>query len=269
MVHSSKSQGYKASEPIQTSTKAELSRLHPSKIYVLGGTDIPDSTLTALSKLASKPEVKRIGGSDRYQTALKIAAEALALKANSNQLYIATGANFPDALTASAFAASQKVPILLNGNAEQTKKLEPDVASYVKNHKPETVYLFGGEAALHKNLEAELLSLGAGKVVRLGGGDRDETAKTAITSLIVNYRLTPRLFAIASNSNYPDALVGGASVGIRGGILLPTSTNSLSAVAENSLKTYAPGKPSVEVFGGTAAVSNKVVSRVLDLLGIA
>ena len=67
---------------------------------------------------------------------------------------------------------------------------------------------------------------------------------------------------------FPDALVGGAAIGVRGGILLPTPQASLSAAAHDVLAKFAPYKPSVEVLGGPNSVALIVEEEARQLAGL-
>lgn len=90
-------------------TKAELQRLSPDTIYILGGTGAVSDTVEA--ELAAIAPVVRLSGPDRYWTATNIALETA--PADVDVVYVATGLNFPDALAGGALAAIQNAPILL------------------------------------------------------------------------------------------------------------------------------------------------------------
>jgi hypothetical protein len=76
---------------------AELVRLQPARIRVLGGAGVvTDATLEALR--AYSPDVDRIAGSTRYATAAAVSAATY--EPGAAGLDLATGSNFPDALSA-------------------------------------------------------------------------------------------------------------------------------------------------------------------------
>ncbi len=80
---------------LSASTKADIVRVLPAggTVYLLGGTAaIPDSVKTALTALGFT--VTRYAGTDRYGTALAVAAGM----GNPSTVFLATGTNFPDAL---------------------------------------------------------------------------------------------------------------------------------------------------------------------------
>ena len=93
----------------------------------------------------------RISGSNRYETAVSLAETA----PSSEMLFIASGENYPDALAASSLASQYKAPILLS----PMKNLPASAAEYIKKHRPKEVILLGGEAALSKNIEAQIKNI--------------------------------------------------------------------------------------------------------------
>ena len=84
--------------PAVTATK--LNQLGPSRIWVLGGTaSISAAVETQLHAYAGT--VTRLAGDDRYETAVRISRQFFT-SATGDHLWVATGALFPDALTAGA-----------------------------------------------------------------------------------------------------------------------------------------------------------------------
>lgn len=118
------------------STRAELTRLNPGRIVILGSSAVVSSGVaTELGKLTGGG-VSRLAGSDRFATS---AAVSKATFAKADVVFIATGMNFPDALAGGPVAALDQGPLLLVSST-----VSPAVA-------------------------AELTRLGAKKVVVLGG----------------------------------------------------------------------------------------------------
>lgn len=94
-------------------TAAELSRLRPRQIVLLGGTGVISSEVEAqLRRFAGSGGVLRIGGGDRYATAALVAA-AYHPAGSRPTTYVATGLNFPDALSAGPVAARAGAPLVL------------------------------------------------------------------------------------------------------------------------------------------------------------
>lgn len=74
------------------------------EIYILGGSGVvPDNFISALVNLGIRLDnIHRLGGSNRYETAVAIAKE---INNNGTEFFIASGENFPDALSGSVRAA--------------------------------------------------------------------------------------------------------------------------------------------------------------------
>lgn len=93
---------------LPSTVAAELDRLDPGQIYLLGGTGAISSAVE--SAISAYGPVTRLGGADRYATGLRITSEAFT---SAPMVVIATGRNFPDALAATGLAGSQGAPVIL------------------------------------------------------------------------------------------------------------------------------------------------------------
>jgi putative cell wall-binding protein len=99
-----------ARDTIPEATAVELERLAPRRIVVLGGEQaVSGEVLARLAQFA--PELARHSGADRYETAAAISRSAFA--AGVPVVFLATGADFPDALGAVPAAARSRAPVLL------------------------------------------------------------------------------------------------------------------------------------------------------------
>ena len=97
-------------DAIPPATAAQLKRLHPATIKILGGEAVI-STGVAAGLRSYAPTVIRLSGSDRFATAAAISHHAFA--AGASTIYIATGLNYPDALAGGPAAGADQAPILL------------------------------------------------------------------------------------------------------------------------------------------------------------
>ncbi len=123
---------------VPASVAAELARLAPKKIVVLGGVNtIADSVLATLQGTAP---TARIGGADRFEVSANVSAAAFAGGNSTPTVYIASGAVFPDALSGSAAAIASNAPVLL-----VTATSVPDsVATELRRIKPRHIVVLGG-----------------------------------------------------------------------------------------------------------------------------
>ncbi|WP_238882526.1 cell wall-binding repeat-containing protein [Clostridium sp. YIM B02551] len=93
-----------------------LNTIKPSKVYIVGGTgviteDVRSQIKTQLGLQDSS--IVRLSGSDRYDTSLAVAKE---FNLSTSNAVIATGEDFPDALSGSVLAVKYNAPIVLVSN---------------------------------------------------------------------------------------------------------------------------------------------------------
>jgi putative cell wall-binding protein len=226
-------------------TVTEIQRVIPAggTVYVLGGlAAIPASVATTLTGLGFT--VVRYAGADRYATALLV-ADALG---DPSTVLLATGINFPDALAAGPAAAHVSgVVLLTNGTV-----LTAAVQAYLTAH-PGTVYAIGGPAATADPA-----------AIPLFGADRYGTAAAVATALFT----TPNNVGVASGTQFPDALSGGAFEGHFGGPIVLTDPSVLSIPTSTYLTGAKTTLVTTSIFGGTTALSATVQTSVSTALGL-
>lgn len=182
-------------DSVPAATAAELRRLQPSTIRVLGGPAAVSSTaLAELGGFASTVEI--VAGPDRYATAVAVSESGWA---TTQTVYLASGQSAPDALGAAAAAAQQSAPLLL----VRTGGLPQGVRAELARLAPDEVVVVGGRSVLSDAVRADVLDVLPGaRVVRVGGADRYATS-----ALLVD-RLWTDVDAVfhATGANWPDAL---------------------------------------------------------------
>ncbi|MGH9130545.1 MAG: cell wall-binding repeat-containing protein, partial [Acidimicrobiales bacterium] len=130
-------------------TAAELTRLKPANVVVLGGSAaVSDAVVSDLAHFAS--HVSRQSGTDRFATAAAVAAANYPTTVST--VYVATGVNFPDALVGGALAASQGAPLLL----VQASGVGAATVTELAALHPKTVIVLGGSAAVPDSLLSQL-----------------------------------------------------------------------------------------------------------------
>jgi putative cell wall-binding protein len=182
--------------------RAEIVRLHPARIVVVGGpATVSQTVVSALGALAP---TTRLGGVDRFAVSRAVIDDAFPNGAPTT--FVVTGNTYPDALSAGAAAGSTGAPVLLvNGAAPSA-----DAATRAELAKLHTssVTLVGGTASVSAGVAA---SLGSGiEVSRLAGADRYTAAialnKASFTSADTVY--------LATGLNFPDGLTVSARAGL-------------------------------------------------------
>jgi putative cell wall-binding protein len=116
-------------------------------VLLLGGTAAVTANVAGQIS-AMHITVNRIGGADRTQTATMIAfGEAQSLGWTITSVALATGANYPDALSGGSYAGATKTPILLT---EDANALGQYTTAYLQSNAPTiaNIEVFGGAVAV-------------------------------------------------------------------------------------------------------------------------
>lgn len=131
-------------------TIGALEELDPALIIVLGGTGaVSEEVLTALEPYAD--EVKRLSGSDRYETAALVADRM----PPADSTFVASGEDFPDALAGGALAGYERTALLLT----KPEDLPVVTGAALVWREPETVHLVGGQGAIAESVRLEIEEL--------------------------------------------------------------------------------------------------------------
>ncbi|OLT17916.1 hypothetical protein BJF80_00960 [Serinicoccus sp. CUA-874] len=228
------------------------------------GSPLPGAPLPAAPEIEDPTQAQRIAGTDRYGTAAEI-ARAFPAEA-TDTVVVASGQTFPDALSAQLSSADGlpgldvegaglPVPMLLT----KQDLLPSATADALEDLAPSTIVIVGGEGAVSETVAEELAGFGA-EVERLAGEDRYDTSAEIAgmfpTGLPVLY--------LATGTDYPDALTGGARAGRDGVPMLLTDPAELQDSTAEVIETLQPA--SVVVLGGSGAVSDDVVEAVAEIV---
>lgn len=217
----------------------EISTLSPKVIYVVGGDGAVSSDVyAALARLA--PEIYRLSGPDRYSTSRAVAS---GIFSGAGSAFIASGADYPDALSATAAAAVVDAPLLLVPADQRPDVVNETVDAISALHAQSTV-IVGGPGAVPAATEKIISATVPTK--RIGGADR------YATSLSVNENFfgpTVTTAYLAVGTNFPDALSGSTLAAATGSPLMITKDicvpdGELIAIARWGVET-------VNIIGGT------------------
>ena len=137
---------------------------------------------------------ERIFGSDRYETAVEISRKGWE---QSDVAVIATGRNYPDALSATPLAYHHNAPLLLTNTTTVTQSVKDEL----KRLKVKKVILIGGQSVISSNVEKEVKELGIKTVSRISGVDRYETSVKIAEQLGFTDRAV-----VATGQSFADAL---------------------------------------------------------------
>lgn len=238
---------------LMDTVRAEITRLAPQLIVVAGGPSaVSPAVYDALALLA--PQIRRDSGGDRYATSRTITAAAFPAGSVASA-FVATGEMFPDALTSSAVAGGDRIPVLLVPGAGS--QVDAATVGAMSTLGVTSVSIAGGASSVSTAMESSFAALfGAGSVKRLSGGDRyvtsNEVNRGTYDSAAVAY--------VARGTDYPDALSGAALAARDAAPLFIVPGNCVPTETLTSLREL--GTTKLVLLGGRGSLTENVENLV-------
>lgn len=236
-----------AGDSVPAVVVSELERLSPRKIVVLGGPGvISTAVVNQLDALAGSGGATRIYGDNRYATAAKIAATYFSA-GSSGTVFLATGLNYPDALSGGPVAGMLGAPLLLS----RTTTVPEETLSAMRTLGVTKVVLLGGAGVLSPALETQIVNaLGPVDVSRYSGSSRYETS----AAIVANYfdPATTTTAYVTVGNNFPDALAGTASAAAEGAPILLSEKSCMPRATYLVLRNL--GVSNVVLLGGSGVI---------------
>lgn len=173
---------------------------------VLVTTDLAGNTsANAVSfTLVADREVVRHGGKSRYDTSFEVAKSVIK---PGKPLFIATGTNFPDALSGGSAAASVDGSLIL-----VDKSVPKATLDLLKANVPSAIYLLGGKSVVPDKVASQLKTATSVSPVRISGADRYATSAAVTAKFFANATCA----YVASGRDFPDALAASGKAGHEG-----------------------------------------------------
>ncbi|WJL95079.1 cell wall-binding repeat-containing protein [Microbacterium sp. ET2] len=205
-----------------------------------------------LSPAAPVPwTTSRVAGATRYETSVEVSK--VTHPSGSKTVYLASGVDFPDALTAAPAAVKSGSALLLT----DPNALPAIVRSELTRLAPSAVVIVGGVGAVSESVEAELAGLlPSASVERVGGVDRYETSQILATTKFG----TSATAYIATGEGFADALAASSAAGAQGAAVILVEGAASSAATATLDVLRALRTSSVVIAGGTGVVSAGVAS---------
>ncbi len=234
----------------------ELGRLDPAEVFVLGGTQAISSDVgKGIAAAAGDATTTRVAGPDRYATATRIAdlAEARWREAGldvADEVVLASGTTFPDALAAGPFVAATRTPLLLTA----PDQLPEATRAALRARSTSDVVVVGGPVAVSQGVADAT----GRSVRRIAGGDRYATANE-LAAAAVAAGASPARTLVASGERFPDALGAGAFVARTGDALVLTSHGRVPSATREWLAQ--PDVARAMAIGGRVAITDGVVAE--------
>jgi len=201
--------------------------------------------------------VNRIDGRNRFETSANISSKFSS--AQVQNVIIASGSNFPDALTGSVLSKKFNAPILL---VDKTVSGSSNAVNYIKGNlvKDGTIYILGGKASVDDKFLDYFKSQGY-NVKRLGGSDRFATNKTIVNSMNVE-KGTP--VVIANGYGFADALSISSVAALKGYPILMSNKINLPSDIKSTINDIQPSK--VFLIGGEGSLSNSLIDELKNIV---
>lgn len=248
-----------ARHTLEPAVAGRIEELGAKNIYILGGASALSAEMEAA--LEKDYNVIRLAGDDRYGTSVAIAEKMDEIRGSAPQnVFVASGLNYPDALSVTPVAAMMSAPILF-ADADGLRGLTVD---YIARAKPVDAKIVGGLNAFADNFRTINIILGqlyssvTGSAGYIFGADRYETS--AAVAEYYGYLFGGKTALIATGRDFPDALAGGALGGkISAPLFLINGAGGASAHIKSAIADLSP--ETVYVLGGVNAVSDAAVNH--------
>jgi len=212
---------------IPAAVQAELTRLQPEKIIVVGSPLAISLEVEAELEayVTDSDDIERIAGASRYDTSLAIVNEAFSTD-SIDSIFISTGRNYPDALAAGPAAHNIGGAVLLVDGLSTSGINASQRQLLIDLGRPD-LFITGGANVFTESVVASLEETldGDRTSIRLAGTSRFDTARV-INAFAFGFTETYPDFALVANGlGYADALTGGplaAALGAPMYLSLPT-----------------------------------------------
>lgn len=230
-------------------TAEALDRLHPIEVVVMGGTSAVCPAIAEAAAVRTGASVTRVAGADRFATATALSRLGWS---GADQVVLASGTSFADALAGGPAAARLGAPLLLTERCA----LPRDTAAELQRLRPSRVVVLGGAAAVCDELVHGIRSFGTG-VERIAGADRYATAATAARALWPDG--APAVY-VATGASFPDGLAAGVAAARAGSPILLTEGCAAPEVTLAALTSLRPTFATVA--GGEAAICSAAATAI-------
>lgn len=207
--------------------------------------------LFATEALALQVNVQRMAGDTRYDTMSELISNVGGWSA-SDKVILASGTNYPDALSASALAGVHDAPIILTDPTELSSK----AAATIKQLGPSTIYVVGGPSAVSDAVLQAASNICGSNTIRLYGSTRYETS----LEILRQCNSSSDTVIVATGSNYADSLsISPFAYVTKSPIVLCDPYGGITQETVEAIR--AGGFSRAILVGGNAAVPDVVISQ--------
>ncbi|QHC67874.1 hypothetical protein GSU68_15730 [Rathayibacter sp. VKM Ac-2759] len=221
-------------DALPSAVALEIKRLAPVRTIVVGSDlTVSDAVYEEIDAIVG--EITRVGGTDRYDTSRKVISGAYRFSSSHfYEVHLATGNNFPDALSIAGASARIGGPVLLVDGAEQG--LDDKTRDILTQMHPYHAYVLGETPSISAGIEDDLVSSGlVDSAERIGGRDRYETSRL-INEEWPAWQLEDTTY-LATGEDFADALSGATAAAFEHSSVSLSRPDCVPAATVASLKS--------------------------------
>jgi putative cell wall-binding protein/predicted small secreted protein len=246
---------------LPNTTLYEIIRRSPERAIILGGTGSVSINVENQLRSNGIETIQRIGGKDRYAVSAAVADQ---IADYSDTAIIASGLNFPDALSASGMAGYTGMPILLVG----TNTVPDSIQTFITNHPEiENFIIVGGPATVSDSVKTKIMQLRSGAAVdRIGGLNRYQVSINAANYGIENYGMDLSTLVFARGDVFADALSGSPLASFMGAPILLTTSAKLEGNVYNYLQQNRGKTDFMYILGGTSSITTTTEQQLFNII---
>lgn len=243
---------------LEASVKDEIARLKAKHVYIIGAYGAVSKDVEA-AVTATGADVKRLGGSNRYETSVMVADELQTItKTPVSSVALVSGEGFADALSIAPVAAEEEMPILLT----QKDTLSEEISKFLSDNNAsiKDTYIIGGQGSV-SDAVAKGASLNS---LRLSGADRYET-NSRVLSWFKDKLKFDSVYVVEGDgptgNEFADAL-SGAALAVKTGSPIILTYQTLSDNLGGFMKNIINSDTQIVAVGGIGAVPQSIVNSV-------
>jgi putative cell wall-binding protein len=230
---------------LSTATANALAQLRPGRIVVVGGPNVVSNAVLAQLDQYTTGAVVRIAGANRFETAAALSRSRFS--AATTTVFVATGRNFADALSAAPAAGAANAPLLLVEPTRVPGATSVELARLT----PTRIVVLGGLNAVSSAVATQLAAIAP--VQRLAGADRYGTSAAVAAQ---RFPSAVGTVFLATGATFPDALAAGAAAAALGAPVLLVAPTCIGAEVGLQIDRLAPAN--AVVLGGNNALAPAV-----------
>lgn len=234
----------------------QIKKISPNLVYIVGGSGVVSEAVANQLRTATGKVPQRVSGVNRYETSVAV-YQKFFQNSSPTTAFVATGRDYPDALSASAAGGALGMPVLLiNGTAG--RGFSTQFKNTLQTKKMKTLVVAGGSGVVTAGTVNSLKNQGF-SVSRLGGINRYETNQ-AINNWVTTKQPSTAVTGmwVATGADFPDALSGAVPAGKAGQRLVISRSTCLQSVVRQQITASNSKVSRVNLVGGTGVLTSGV-----------